>query len=170
MKCINHLDKDAVSMCNYCAKSICPECQVVLNQESYCKECSNIKQGGIKKREHSPALAAVLSFFVAGLGQFYNGQAGKGILVFCTSLLFIPWILGIIDAYQTAEKINRGEVVLHKKTGCLISFLVGVVVSWVILFVLLVLLVIRTPDSAKSESIRANHGIGQADNSQLDKK
>lgn len=27
-----------------------------------------------------PGIAAVLSFFVTGLGQIYNGQIGKGIL------------------------------------------------------------------------------------------
>ena len=81
-------------------------------------------KGSIQKKQ-SPELAAVLSFFIPGLGQFYNGQAGKGLLVFCSSFLFLPWALGVIDAFQTAQKIDRGEIISHKKTGCLIAFLIG---------------------------------------------
>jgi TM2 domain-containing membrane protein YozV len=69
----------------------------------------------------SPGLAAVLSFFWCGLGQIYNGQIGKGIAVgfaylicwFLWILLIgIPltlglWIWGMVDAYQTAERMNR---------------------------------------------------------------
>jgi TM2 domain-containing membrane protein YozV len=66
-------------------------------------------------------LAAVLSFFFAGLGQIYNGQIGKGVLFIVIQgvnllLMFIivgfitypiVWIWGMMDAYKTAEKINR---------------------------------------------------------------
>jgi TM2 domain-containing membrane protein YozV len=68
-------------------------------------------------------LAAVLSFFFTGLGQIYNGQIGKGVLFmivqtinfllmfvivgFITAPIF--WIWGMVDAYKTAEKINKGE-------------------------------------------------------------
>ncbi len=65
-------------------------------------------------------LAAVLSFFWCGLGQFYNGEIGKGFtymlsgfvagLLTCVVIgwfiLPVVWILGIIDAYQSAERIN----------------------------------------------------------------
>lgn len=69
----------------------------------------------------NPGVAAVLSFFITGLGQIYNGEIGKGILfiiVQCINiaLMFvlvgfitfaIVWIWGMVDAYRTAEKINR---------------------------------------------------------------
>lgn len=65
-------------------------------------------------------LAAILSFFYTGLGQIYNGQIGKGILMIVMYLIswllmfviigFITtpllWIWGIYDAYKEAEKIN----------------------------------------------------------------
>ncbi|UOE92963.1 MULTISPECIES: hypothetical protein [Bacillaceae] len=65
-------------------------------------------------------LAAVLSFFFAGLGQIYNGQIAKGIAFiiayFISGLLMfiiigfittpILWIWGMVDAYKQAEKIN----------------------------------------------------------------
>jgi|SRR5271169_3262402 len=68
----------------------------------------------------SPGVAVVLSFFMAGLGQIYNGQIGKGvafmIAYFCSLLLMwvlvgfiiapILWIWSMVDAYKTAERIN----------------------------------------------------------------
>ena len=64
-------------------------------------------------------LAAVLSFFVPGLGQIYNGQIGTGLLFFFGTaigflFLVVPgivlWIYGIYHAYKNAEAINRKEV------------------------------------------------------------
>lgn len=71
----------------------------------------------------SPGLAAVLCFFFTGLGQIYNGQIMKGLFlmalqlvncllmwVFIGFILYpLVWIWGIYDAYQTAERINRGR-------------------------------------------------------------
>lgn len=68
-------------------------------------------------------LAAVLSFFFAGLGQIYNGQIGKGILLivlqginaFLMTVVIgfitypILWIYGMVDAYKTANKINERD-------------------------------------------------------------
>ncbi|ADU29038.1 hypothetical protein [Evansella cellulosilytica] len=70
----------------------------------------------------SPGIAAVLSALWTGLGQIYNGQIAKGVLLmfiqFINVLLmfviigfftyFAVWIFGMIDAYKTAEFINRG--------------------------------------------------------------
>ena len=69
----------------------------------------------------NPGVAAVLSFFICGLGQIYNGQIFKGIVVIiCYALswaltyvligwLIVPvlWIWGIYDAYKNAERINK---------------------------------------------------------------
>ena len=68
----------------------------------------------------NPGIAAIASFFFAGLGQIYNGEIGKGIFLIIVQtinlcLMFvvigfltypIVWIYGIYDAYTTAEKIN----------------------------------------------------------------
>jgi TM2 domain-containing membrane protein YozV len=68
----------------------------------------------------SPGVAAVLSFFWCGLGQIYNGEIGKGVLMLVlyaisVVLLFVLigflttpvlWIWGMVDAYKTAERIN----------------------------------------------------------------
>lgn len=84
----------------------------------------------------NPGIAAVLSFFLPGLGQIYNGQIIWGIIVMVivmplTALItfglmtvaaqstvlgavFIPlllpvvmWIGTVVSAYKTAESINR---------------------------------------------------------------
>jgi len=68
----------------------------------------------------NPGVAAVLSFFITGLGQIYNGQIAKGVLFiiiqainvllmyvligFVTGPIF--WIWGMVDAYRTAERVN----------------------------------------------------------------
>lgn len=68
----------------------------------------------------NPGVAAVLSFFYCGLGQIYNGQIFKGILMFVAysiSILLmyvmvgfittpILWIWGMYDAYRKAERLN----------------------------------------------------------------
>ncbi len=69
----------------------------------------------------NPAIATVLSFFIMGLGQIYNGQIGKGILfivmyVISALLMFVVvgfittpilWIWGMIDAHRSADRINK---------------------------------------------------------------
>lgn len=72
----------------------------------------------------NPGVAAVLSFFWAGLGQIYNGQLAKGIgfivlYAVCVLLIFvvigfilvpIVWIIGIWDAYNTAKQYNERQL------------------------------------------------------------
>jgi len=72
-------------------------------------------------RQKSSGLAAVLSFFITGLGQIYNGEIFKGIILMLIQLvngaltviligyLFLPivWLYGIINAYRAAERYNR---------------------------------------------------------------
>lgn len=59
-------------------------------------------------RYKNPGLALFLSFIFPGGGQFYNGHAGKGILVLLTFWMFgITWIWSLFDAYNSANRINR---------------------------------------------------------------
>jgi TM2 domain-containing membrane protein YozV len=76
-----------------------------------------------------PRVAALCSTCCIGLGQFYNGRTGDGILVwlfvlvpvalafifpaFSGFFLFVGigvWICSIFDAYSVARKINRKEI------------------------------------------------------------
>ena len=90
---------------------ICPKCGVRT-------QAANIPQTHSMK---NPGLAAVLSFFFTGLGQFYNGQFAKGLLFIIggvVSVILMLVVIGFIlypillfvniwDAYRSAEKINR---------------------------------------------------------------
>jgi TM2 domain-containing membrane protein YozV len=69
----------------------------------------------------SAGLAAVLSFIIPGVGQIYNGQILKGLIIFVIQAInaalmsiiigFITYpivlIYAVYDAYRTAERINR---------------------------------------------------------------
>ncbi|MEG3056780.1 MAG: zinc ribbon domain-containing protein [Proteiniphilum sp.] len=105
-------------MTNYC-----PECgkELVSSKAEICPNCGvRLKEVAINKR--SPIIAAILSLFISGLGQIYNGQFGKGIayiiieMICAASLLIligfillpIWWLIGIADAYMSANKINAG--------------------------------------------------------------
>ncbi len=84
----------------------------------------------------NPGVAAVLSFIFAGAGQIYNGQILKGVLIVITfwllggivvtlmlanmlywnysswlyivaPFLFVLWGYSVVDAYKSAEKINK---------------------------------------------------------------
>ncbi len=61
-----------------------------------------------------PVLAGALSLLVPGLGQFYNGEIGKGVMLLFSALLlsifllfWVVWIWSIIDAYMVAERSNQ---------------------------------------------------------------
>jgi len=133
MKCYIHPERDVIGTCVGCGKPICNECKIEVQEKNYCKKCvvelsTKAKTGYGKAlgigREKSPGLAAVLSFFIPGVGQIYNGQLGKGIWLVIADVIFlllsyffigIPflfaiWIYAIFDAYKVAEKINEGEL------------------------------------------------------------
>jgi TM2 domain-containing membrane protein YozV len=71
----------------------------------------------------SAGLAAVLSFFISGLGQIYNGRILKGLVIIVVQIingalttvligwipLAIVWVWAIIDAYREAERINARQ-------------------------------------------------------------
>ena len=61
----------------------------------------------------SAGLALFLSFIFCGAGQLYNGQVGKGILMFFLCVLgwivFLGWVISIwsmVDAYKRAKEMN----------------------------------------------------------------
>jgi TM2 domain-containing membrane protein YozV len=112
---------------------------VPIQGKNYCKRCSaelasrfsSASRSGYPQQKNS-GIAVVLSFFWMGLGQLYNGQIGKGVLLMILEIVilffgfltlivligffilfagFILWVWNLYDAYNTAERINRGEIV-----------------------------------------------------------
>jgi len=107
------------------AAEICPECGVRQQHSE-----ANQRGPASQSEQKNPGLAAVLSFFLAGAGQIYNGEIGKGIALAISEVIVVViivmtiWILigfffipiwfvllgyAVWDAYDKAQKINRGE-------------------------------------------------------------
>ena len=122
MKCYNHDDLEAIGSCSNCGRGICSGCTVEVQDKIKCRSC--VKTIGTGQQIKNPGLAAVLSFFFAGLGQIYNGQMAKGLILMAIDILnfFLLFILigfvtalitkiyAITDAYNTAKRINSGEI------------------------------------------------------------
>lgn len=126
MKCYSHPEKDAIGTCSRCGKGVCEECNVHINGKYACKECASAMASNCQaSTQKDPILALILSFFFPGLGQLYLGNTNHGlVLVLCGIVawvlmsvcigLFIYiglWIYSMYDAYTSAEKFNRGELV-----------------------------------------------------------
>jgi hypothetical protein len=94
----------------------CPECGAESEPGRWkCPVCSATYPAATLIEEEwqpprrRPDLAAILSALVPGLGQAYNGQLFKGILIAATCWTILPWIGGVLDALRTAERINRND-------------------------------------------------------------
>ena len=90
----------------------CKECGSEINDKAVI--CTNCGVSTVKKQSKSAVLALILSLLCPGLGQAYNNEWGKGIvmfLVFWITIWFviglIVWLWSMIDAAQVAEKINN---------------------------------------------------------------
>lgn len=83
----------------------------------------------IVPNKKEPVISLVLSFFIPGLGQAYNAQIKKGIILFIAFLVSLAlikvtmqspigwcfvifpiaiWLYGVINAFGEAKKINEG--------------------------------------------------------------
>ena len=72
----------AVSSAGRCRPMFCPQCGLANRYDArFCSSCSAPMPDEPRAIRHSPGVAAVLSFFWCGLGQIYNGQIGKGLLM-----------------------------------------------------------------------------------------
>ncbi len=77
-----------------------------------------INRGDKKLKLERNKTFATVSSVICGWGQIYNGQLFKGGLMLACFIFLAPtgvgllfmWIYGALDAYFTAEKINRGEL------------------------------------------------------------
>ncbi|MEW5895146.1 MAG: hypothetical protein AB1650_05260 [Candidatus Omnitrophota bacterium] len=124
MFCAFHKERLANDKCSQCGVLVCSDCSRIMSGKVYCPNCL---PGESRKEKpylpRNPLLAALLGFF-PGLGQVYNGQLVKGLILFFTCWLIIPWIYGVYDAYVTASHINNREIesnpspALH--AGCLV--------------------------------------------------
>jgi tetratricopeptide (TPR) repeat protein len=92
--------------------------------------------------EKNPSTAGVCSFFIPGLGQVYNGEAGKGLafliitpIATCFFLYpgIVPWLVGMYDAYTTAKKMNSGKI--QTKQSSTVLMVVFIVIGFVAMLI-----------------------------------
>ena len=121
-------------ICTRCQRPI-PEGQRLQHRDAmYCLDCVgkslNGEASSDQARRRNPGLAVLLSL-VPGLGQMYNGQMLKGVIVLVaflilatgggpldtwdhsglnTALLVTLYFWNLFDAYWTALRINRAEL------------------------------------------------------------
>ncbi|MGA2572789.1 MAG: DUF6677 family protein [Candidatus Methanomethylicaceae archaeon] len=115
-------DARKTKFCQFCGAEIdiraeiCPKCGVRVAPPPPPTPPSPVYEKG-----KNPALALILSFLLPGLGQIYNGETDKGILMILGAIvcgileLFIIgiflylalWIYGMYNAYKTAEAYNQ---------------------------------------------------------------
>lgn len=56
-----------------------------------------------------PRTAGLLSLVLPGAGQVLNGQLLRGLCIFATAWLVVPWLFGVIDAYGTARRAEASR-------------------------------------------------------------
>ena len=115
-------DLTGTKFCSKCgfempkATKFCPECGAATNQAPAVTRIRTVQT------EKSPALAAILSFLIVGLGQVYLGLNKRGIILFLAAVVsvilmfvlvgFLLWLIvwgyAIYDAFNTADKMNMG--------------------------------------------------------------
>lgn len=119
--------------CSECGARVCSKCgETVSETANFCEHCG-AKLDGEKRHEtivketivvvpqKNPFFAAILSFVIPGLGQVYNGQVEKGIVLVLLGVIayllwsagigiifsFILWVYAIYDAYKCADEANK---------------------------------------------------------------
>ncbi len=110
---------------------ICPTCGVRIKDPPKPK-------GGFPDEKMS-WFAALCSFFIPGLGQVYNGQLEKGVLILIGTVIgaifflvpgLIVWIYGIFDAYRSAKKMNEGSIPFRtsQTAHMILFFILGIII------------------------------------------
>lgn len=97
----------------------------------------NIQQPTVDKlqrqaKKKNPLLAAFLGL-VPGLGLVYAGLPVHGVVVFLTCWMIVPYIYGIIGAFTSAVKFNRG-VPYGAKVGLFFSVVSGSLIMLLVYF------------------------------------
>lgn len=116
------VNEDYCSTCGYRINQnvrICSSCGSKIDARA--KVCANC---GAKVIQKNPIVALILSFLFPGLGQLYNNQNRKGVILIIANvislilclllvgviLVLLIWIYAMYDAFMSANAINNGEV------------------------------------------------------------
>lgn len=112
-------NKRPTQFCKYCGEKIDAEAEI-------CPKCGVRLKNPVS--EKNPAIALILSLIFPGIGQLYNGQNHKCLMLIIGAIIsailtviiiggllyFIIWIYGMYDAYKSAQALNNGELLEDK--------------------------------------------------------
>jgi TM2 domain-containing membrane protein YozV len=121
-----HPNAVAGAFCRGCGKQInpstviCPSCGVATGETSPMSQhemqlAHQRRTAMMTMQQKSTGVAVLLSLLIPGLGQFYAGAPGKGIMFITFLLMFviigfflqpINWIVSMVDANSEATKYN----------------------------------------------------------------
>lgn len=85
-----------------------------------------------REKKKNPFLAAFLGL-LPGLGLLYVGLPAHGLIVFLTCWMIVPYIYGIVNAFTSAVKFNKG-IPYGKKVGLFFSVVSGFLITMLIYF------------------------------------
>ncbi len=144
----------------------CPNCGKPLESESsnFCSNCgTNLVPVSIEKPKEpveekfetrNPATAMICSFFVPGLGQVYNGDPIRGVMIFFGTIIgafiflipgLVVWIFGLYDAYTTADRMNNKKIPFKpKNTDNMILFIIFAIIMTFVIICIVVFAIIAT--------------------------
>ena len=120
---VEEINEDGTRFCSNCgfempkSTRFCPECGTATGSTP-----QTVNNAAVVRNDKNPLLAAILSFFIIGLGQAYLGLVKKGIILFVLAIIsgflmsvvigwftwFLVWIYAIYDGYNSAEKMKKG--------------------------------------------------------------
>ncbi|MFH1743107.1 MAG: hypothetical protein ABIH23_29220 [bacterium] len=98
MPCYYHPDREPIASCVQCGRLVCSECAVVEGTRTFCSHCFASQQSGMtqsqRRRQRKSPLVAVLLSIVPGLGQIYNEQLFKGLLIMVVFFVVVLTFVG----------------------------------------------------------------------------
>jgi len=130
-------------------------------------------------KQKNAMIAGFCSTFLPGLGQVYNGQTGKGFIVFLLTLIglvmilipgLIVWLYGMYDAYSVAGKMNTGELPFRETRMLHVAlFIVFAVIVVVIALIIIIAIAMATlmPQLDQLGTGNVNQVLGSGDLNQL---
>jgi TM2 domain-containing membrane protein YozV len=101
----------------------CPNCGQLIHRQVAYRQISARGQQGQKMitGEKNPVVAGLLSFLIIGLGQIYNGQVAKGLVLLVSAIVLgvltacigplVVAVVSIVDAVMIAKKLQQGQAV-----------------------------------------------------------
>src|SRR5579883_1533314 len=99
---------------------------------------TSVRPSNYNQPTRDPNTAAILSLFLPGLGQMYNGETRKGILFVCVAVLNLILVLAMAFNRPILEALLMFGQQFHMKPNKMLLIVLneaylGSAVSWILL-------------------------------------